>query len=219
MYLVTTTPGFIIESRPRGESGKVFSIFTRDLGLIMVSAQGIRLEKSKLRFHSQEYSFGEFSFVRGKEYWRLTNANQSQDESSNPRETNRNGRNAIKVAGKQKNEKAKNSSELKEIIGRIVLLLRRLLHGEEAHPELFDHIEKSFNFLKLANNLSGEQLKTTESVIVFRILHLLGYVGADKKLNPKITADNLSVQLLDEVGSQRMNINAHINKALKESHL
>ncbi|MEK7609826.1 MAG: recombination protein O N-terminal domain-containing protein [Patescibacteria group bacterium] len=217
--MVTTTPGFIIESRPRGESGKVFSIFTRDLGLIMVSAQGIRLEKSKLRFHSQEYSFGEFSFVRGKEYWRLTNANQLRDESRKSQETNWDGRNAIRATGKQKNEKAKNSSELKEIIGRIVLLLRRLLHGEEAHPELFDHIEKSFAFIESSEDLSDIRLKTTESVIVFRILHLLGYIGADKKLNPKITADNLGVQLLDEVGSQRMNINAHINKALKESHL
>ena len=73
-YTIITTPGFIIGSRPRGEAGKLLSIFTRDLGLVLASAQGIRLEKSKLRYAARDYSFGEYSFVKGKEFWRLTDA-------------------------------------------------------------------------------------------------------------------------------------------------
>ena len=52
----------------------MISIFTRDLGLVFASAQGIRFEKSKLRPFTRDYSFGQFSFVKGKEYWRLTGA-------------------------------------------------------------------------------------------------------------------------------------------------
>ncbi|MEK9177832.1 MAG: recombination protein O N-terminal domain-containing protein, partial [Patescibacteria group bacterium] len=82
MYSITTTPGFIIDSRPYGEAGRLMSIFTRELGLVRATAQGIRLEKSKLRYSSQLYSFGIFSFVCGKEFWRLTNAReQSRNEA------------------------------------------------------------------------------------------------------------------------------------------
>lgn len=202
MYAIITTPGFVIESRPRGEAGKLLSIFTRDLGLILASAQGIRLEKSKLRYHSQEYSFGEFSFVRGKEFWRLTSANELNglQLSTSPAMT-------------------------KELIGRIASLLRRLLHGEEPHPELFEHLERSTRFLFDHNDqdreagLSNKQFEILESVVVFRILHLLGYIGNDKNLDPRLTAGQLSIEFLDEVVEQKGNINRHINKALKESHL
>src|SRR5690349_10081885 len=74
MYSIITTEGFIIDSRPSGEAGKLLYIFTKDHGLVMATAQGIRLEKSKLRYFIQDYSFGVYSFVKGKEYWRLTNA-------------------------------------------------------------------------------------------------------------------------------------------------
>lgn len=207
MYAITTTPGFIIESRPRGEAGKLLSIFTRDLGLVLASAQGIRLEKSKLRYHSQEYSFGEFSFVRGKEFWRLTSANGDSRRST------------LRVVRRVdlRNEQ--------ELIGRIALLLRRLLHGEEPHPELFEHLEGSTRFLFDHNDqnreagLSIKQFEILESIIVFRILHLLGYIGNDKNLDPRLIAGQLSIEFLDEVAEQKGNINRHINKALKESHL
>lgn len=222
MYAIHTTPGFIIESRPSGEAGKLLSIFTRDLGLVWAVAQGIRLEKSKLRYHAQEYSFGEFSFVRGKEFWRLTST----------------GALVLRRSILRNDSTLRSDLSFSDLIARIALLLRRLLHGEEAHPELFEHIEASFLFLEnptnLANSthystdsthtkdptkLSAEQMQTLESIIVFRILHLLGYIGVDKNLDARLVAEPLSIKLLDETVGQRMDVNRHINKALRESHL
>ncbi len=211
MYTIHTTPGFIIESRPRGEAGKLLSIFTRDLGLVLATAQGIRLEKSKLRYHSQEYSFGEFSFVRGKEFWRLTNAGKVQGTSDKVQ-----GGPTSFLSGSELRKASKNETEL---ISRIALLLRRLLRGEEAHPELFDHIESAVNFLKSSPEFTSEQSQTLESIIVFRILHLLGYVGIDKKISAELISQPLSIKLIDEAVGQRMVLNQHINKALRESHL
>ncbi|MEK7641929.1 MAG: recombination protein O N-terminal domain-containing protein [Patescibacteria group bacterium] len=191
MYAIHTTPGFIIESRPKGEAGKLLYIFTRDLGLVMASAQGIRLEKSKLRYHSQEFSLGEFSFVRGKEFWRMTNAQASKNVISG-------------------------------IVPRVALLLRRLLHGEEAHPELFDHVEESFDFIKKnigTSLVSDEHLRALESLIVFRIVHLLGYVGTDKDISVQMISAPLTIELLDTVAGHRVAMNKHINKALRESQL
>jgi DNA repair protein RecO len=197
MYAIHTTPGFIIESRPSGEAGKLLAIFTRDLGLVWAVAQGIRLEKSKLRFHSQEYSFGEYSFVRGKEFWRLTSANES----------------------KEKDAERNLGREAKELVGRVALLLRRLLQGEESHTELFAEIESAVDFMHTNNLLSQEQFQTLESLIIFRILKLLGYIGSDKQLDLRMVTEPFSVAMLDETAGQRMELNKHINKALRESHL
>ncbi|MDQ2932968.1 MAG: DNA repair protein RecO [bacterium] len=194
MYPITTTSGFIIESRPTGEAGKVLSIFTRDLGLVRASAQGIRFEKSKLRYHAQEYSLGEFSFVRGKEVWRMTNADQVESFTTL-------------------------HTTAQELIARVALLLRRLLHGEEPHAELFEHIESLFIFLKSIPALSNEHSNILESLTMYRILAALGYIAPDKKIDSRILNEELGVFFLDEIGGQRMTLNAHINKALKESHL
>ncbi|MEN9524452.1 MAG: hypothetical protein RL536_521 [Candidatus Parcubacteria bacterium] len=196
MYTITTTPGFIIESRPSGETGKLLSIFTRDLGLVLASAQGIRMEKSKLRYHAQDYSFGRFSFVKGKEFWRLTNAEE--------------------VA---RRDLARGTRSRLALTSRIALILRRLLHGEEANPELFDQIQSTTDFLIDSPDLNTEQLHNLESIIVYRILYLLGYIGTDKKVGTQFVFDQMSLKLIDDASKERQLLNQHINKALRESHL
>lgn len=189
MYAIHTTPGFIIGSRPYGEAGRMLSIFTRDLGLVTATAQGIRLEKSKLRYHTQPYSFGTFSLVRGKEFWRLTSAAS--------------GRGAR--AG--------------ELAARVALLLRRLLQGEEPHPELYEHVEACARFMGGHAGLSADDLKALESLTVLRILHALGYVGDDDGLGAALASTDLDQGLLREAAGKRTAMNRHINKALAESHL
>jgi DNA repair protein RecO len=192
MHAIHTTPGFIIGSRPSGEAGKMISIFTRDLGLVFASAQGIRFEKSKLRPFTQDYSFGRFSFVKGKEYWRLTSAQE---------------------------ERKMSTRKPYELTARIASLLERLLHGEEAHPELFDCIESANLFLIDSPSLNAEELETLESLIVIRMLHHLGYIGDTADLNGHVHSAELSEEILQSLKEKRATMNRHINKALRESHL
>ena len=197
MYDIQTTPGLIIDSRPYGEAGKILYIFTRDLGLVRVVAQGVRLEKSKLRYQAQNYSFGQFSLVRGKEYWRLVGveANKTEDPAQSSKES------------------------WLAILAPLALLLKRLLQGEEAHPELFLCLEACDQFLKKEEKLGNELEKTLESVMVFRILDRLGYIGTDRSLDGELRKNELSLALIESLGSKRLEINKHINRALKESHL
>ncbi len=198
MYAIHTTPGFIIDSKTYGEAGKTLSIFTRDLGLIRAVAQGVRLEKSKLRYYTQDFSLGIFSFVRGKEFWRLTSAQELD-------------------AGFKISDLTTGHSQ--ELIARLALLLRRLLHGEEPHQELFACIESCARFLAEQKEISDEHMKALESLIVLRIMDALGYIGKDGTLEKFKGSDQISTALLDEAKGERMLINQHINKALKESHL
>jgi recombinational DNA repair protein (RecF pathway) len=191
MYAIHTTPGFIIDSRPRGEAGKLLYVFTRDLGLVLASAEGIRLEKSKLRYYTGDYSFGTFSFVRGKEFWRMTSA-----------------------AGEESRDRSHS-----EFFARLSLLLRRFLTGEEPNAELFDAIKSCGDFLVTHAELEGEQLKSLESLIVLRMLQYLGYVGKDVQVGEFFTGPEITMELLDKAAPLRTVMNQHINKALKESHL
>jgi DNA repair protein RecO len=193
MHSIVTTPGFVIDSRAYGEADKIYYIFTRDQGLVRAVAQGIRLEKSKLRYHIRENEMGNFSLVRGKEVWRLTNAQESESSTKNSSNT--------------------------ELLARLSLILRRVLHGEEANPDLFCHIENLTEFLSTNIELTQEQVHTLESLVVLRALHSLGYVGNDADVQDCFTTQGVAIGLINSLISKRTLINKHINKAIKESHL
>ncbi|MFA6315384.1 MAG: recombination protein O N-terminal domain-containing protein [Candidatus Paceibacterota bacterium] len=193
MYHIRTTPGFIIGSRPFGEAGKAMSIFTREFGLLNVRALGIRLEKSKLRYHAREYTFGHFSLVKGKEYWRLTGA----ISDSTPLDS--------KIGN--------------GLLGKIAFILDRLLHGEDPNPELFDGVKACESFLRDNASLSRERACTLESLVMIRIMRELGYVGGKMEDLRYVDSIVLTIEILDEIAPKRQMMNKHINKALRESHL
>lgn len=64
----------MLSERPWREADRIYSILTRDLGLIRATAIGVRKEASKLRGSIEPVSLARISLVRGKEYWRLTSA-------------------------------------------------------------------------------------------------------------------------------------------------
>ena len=106
-----------------------------------------------------------------------------------------------------------------ELIAKIALLLKRLLQGEEPHPELFEVIMSCREFLVHSNLMTDEQKNTLESLIVMRMMRVLGYIGKDVFLDEHIISNAISLVLLDQLAWKRVDMNQHINKALKESHL
>jgi len=73
-YHIYTTKGIILSARPIKESDRLYSILTRDFGLIRAHAIGVRKSASKLRGALEPVSLSRISLVRGKEFWRLTSA-------------------------------------------------------------------------------------------------------------------------------------------------
>lgn len=201
MHAIVTTPGFVIDSRSYGEADKLYSIFTRDLGLIKAVAQGIRLEKSKLRYHVREHNLGMFSLVRGRDMWRLTNAQGYRSDIGSIEAHVGPG----PVYG--------------ELLARVSLILRRILHGEEPNPTLFEHIKNCVEFLTTTDLISEDHMQTLESLTVARILHALGYVSQDEEIKGCISSLPFTRELLEQTTPQRLVVNKHINKAIKESHL
>lgn len=112
-YHIYTTRGIVLSERPTQEADRIYTIMTRDLGLVRAIAIGVRKEASKLRGNIEPFSLSSVSFVKGKNYWRLTSAEFIQSIPSIP------------------------------AIARPLVLLEKLIQGEVPNPELFDTIEKA----------------------------------------------------------------------------
>ena len=184
-YHIYTTPGFIVGSKPYGESGKFFLVFTRELGMVGATAQGIRLSKSKLRYHVSDFSYNLFSFVRGKEMWRMTGVNDIDQE------------------------KIKDHQNKKTFIN-ILLLLARLLSGEEKNEILFNIVERFYIELCSRNR----DTEIMEYITVFRILDCLGYIK-----EKRFAIEGYSDEIIEEVKNNKKVILEEINDALRESQL
>ena len=103
-------------------------MFTRNFGLILAQVQSIRNLKSKLRYSLQDLSYSNIDLVRGKGGWRIISA--------------RNKENIFHIL---------NTSEhivAMTMLSRIVILLRRLVKGEEENQQLFSDIMSLYDVLK-----------------------------------------------------------------------
>ncbi len=193
MHTIFETDCFILRSVPSGEANKVFELFTKEFGLLRATAQGVRHLKSKLRYTLTDFALVRVSLVRGKEYWRITTALKIDDAMT-----------------------AIPDRASREVLVRIAALLRRLLQGEESHPELFVLMLTVFEILKVA---STEQRMAIEEVAVLRVLTLLGYVQDDPMLRELAQGQEFSVAVLEQATLLRKQMVTEINRALRASSL
>lgn len=164
-YHIYTTKGIVLAERPMREADRIYTIMTRDLGLVRAMATGVRREASKLRGNIEPFSLSSISFVKGKDYWRLTSAEFIKNISSSPS------------------------------IARPLALIEKLVQGEAPNSELFDAVEEAIIFYPdLSRALSREHGRGTsepyneifEIRLVSQILLHLGYLKkADLDLDKK----------------------------------
>src|ERR1035437_2783875 len=185
MHHIYHTEGFILESNNFGETGKYYFIFTRDLGMICASAQGVRKMSSKLRFVLQDFSYVKIDFVHGKDFWRVTSTSKTS-----------------RLEGLSKN------SATLEVLINVSRLLKRLLSGEEANEVLFSDLLQGFSILEKSN--TKDELRNIEAIIVLRLLSNLGYIGGDEALKSFIKSP-FEENLLFEVSNNRTRILHQIN--------
>ena len=190
------TPGLVLSSRGVGEANSLFSIFTRELGMIEASAQAVREVKSKLRFSLRDFSLTELSLVRGKQGWKITSAVLESNFAD------------ISGAG----------SEMLLVAARIFTLLQRMVAGEEKNDILFDMLRSAFRFLA-TEPLSEEELASAECIIVLSVLHELGYLQDESTFQPFVGKVEWSRELVRSASPLRTKIIAQINTSLRESQM
>ena len=189
------TKGIVIESFDVKEANKSYWIFTRDLGMVVAAAQGVRLSASKLRFSLQPLSMVDISLVRGRAYWRVVNAKEISNVywriNSSP----------YSVA----------------MISRVLRLLRRLVTGEEKNEALFDRLYEGLMYLS-SDLPDSQEVMNLEFILLFQILYNLGYFAPPPELLWCIN-DPLSPAMINGMSTYRLRAAALINSSIKETQL
>lgn len=192
-YHIYTTKGVSLSYRSRREADRTYSILTRDLGLLRVTAGGVRKEGSKLRGGLEPFTFGKVSVIRGADSWRITSAAAEFNLAA--------------------------SVERRVLVSfkRVFSLLERLVAGEEDHPELFDLLESAAVFA-LDTELTEEEAANLEVLLVWRTLYLLGYI-AKTDAEEKFYSAPFSQELLSHSSSSKPRMIEKINEGLEASGL
>jgi len=157
-HQIYLTEGIIIKKRDFGEADRLFWIYTEKFGMIMTSAKGVRLEKSKLRGGLHLFSYGKFALISSREFWKIVDA-QDICHAKN-----------IELAGK---------------FSGIAGLLLRMIKGQERNNFLWQELKGLFLAL-FKNKTEEKDLKDLEINFNAKILRELGYVADLPKTRKEI---------------------------------
>lgn len=157
--------------RPHRERDMVVYALTRDLGLVVATARGMRSRSSKLSSALLDLSLAKISLVKGRRSWRITTVTLIRNAAAEL---------------KQKRERLLP-------LARISLLLSKLIRGEEKHPSLYDEFESSVEMLLDKEDLDPENW---ELFIVAKILAELGYMPKDEVVRTPEEAGDSRKRLL-----------------------
>ena len=153
-YKVYTTEAFVLGARDTGESSRVYTLFTRDLGLVQGYAKSVRMVRSKLKHHLDGHAYLRVSFVRGAEYWRIIGAEGLLSPGDNFQHI--------------------------RAYARVFDLLRRFLGLDDAHTGLFDELANSY---KSTSHLiwPSKEAGDLEALLALRTMDHLGYVASNER--------------------------------------
>ncbi|MSR70560.1 DNA repair protein RecO [Candidatus Kaiserbacteria bacterium] len=185
------TEGIVLGKRGVGEANTLVFVLTEQLGLVRAKATSARRESSKLRYGLETLSRGRYTFVRGKNEWRLTGADEvSRDYcSATPAQCKR--------------------------LGQVSRLLLRLVLGAEHTPELYQTVRKGFESLAHTEHNAD----SVECVLVLRILAHLGYLPSLPTLAPFVETDAFTPELAAEAAASRKLLIKLINESLQATGL
>jgi DNA repair protein RecO (recombination protein O) len=195
-YHIYTTKGFVLKGLPSGEADKYYYMLTEELGLVVANARSVRKSESKLSAGLEDFSFGTFSFIRGKHSWKIIS---SQPEI-----------NTYRSLGKHPQKRL--------ALSRFLALTRRLVTGESVHKELFS-LTHAFSQALLKAEGDQKELLAIESLAILRLLFELGYMNPRPEYEAMTRNQNFDVENITAVLSLQKQILADINSSLAASQL
>lgn len=164
----------------------LYSIYTKDFGMVFASATSVRMSKSKLRPHLFVGVLLSFTILKSKTGWRLVEVRQA-GEMISPRSVGY------------------------KIFARMLSVLRSLIHGEEKNESLFGVIENIYYLILQRND--REISEGVEMLGMIKILGALGY-GTDIGIAKYIDKD-FDDGVLAGILLEKKDIVKEINRSLK----
>lgn len=194
MYHIYKTKGIILSGNGAGESNRKVLMFGRETGLIRCSVQSGRSLHSKLRAGVQDYTLGNYSLIRGKNEWKLVGFEYEKN-----------------LFDKVRGNKIKT-----EILGSISLLLSKILEEGGDSKEIFDITLKFFESIE---NVDDETVRSTECLVLLKILNRLGFLRADPDLVLCIEEPHISPESIQTVSTHKSKTIKLINESLNAANI
>ena len=149
MHTIYHSDAFVLKKQSSGEANVRVWLFTKEFGVIVAMVQGIRKTGAKLSMQLSEYALVSVDLVRGKDVWRLVSVRE------------------IDAPFLHTNIER----PIARAFVRVLLMVERFCHGEEAHPELFSHLTECLNLLS-EKNIAAENF---DAFALWKVMVLLGY--------------------------------------------
>lgn len=154
-YQTYITEALVCGSWDSNTADKNFLLFAREAGMVHVHAKSVREERSKQRFALQDASYVRATLIRGKTGWKIASAEPivnfyttCEDRAS------------------------------RALVRNVILLLRRVMHGEVQHHALFDDVVEVLRHPAITAH------PAVQAILSLRILYALGYVRHEPSYAP-----------------------------------
>ncbi len=191
MHTLISLHAFVLGSAPEGEANKVLTLLTETHGLVRAHAQGIRLERSKLRYLVTDGAQVQVTLVRGRDVWRLVNAREVEG-----------------VCGSE-------SLVVRAALRRVRALTLRLVRGEGDPCGTYALL--CGGFMALCGETDVASVRLREALLVARLLAAQGYLRVTQETSHLIHTTSYEVHTM--VQSDLRTLIRSVNEALRESHL
>jgi len=190
MYEKYTTDAIVLSQFEHGEQDRIFTLFTRDFGLVRAQARAVRTMGSKMRTALTLFAPTSLSLVRGTRGWRIAGARADFFEPL--------------------------SEDGVYAYSRIVHLVTRLVRGEEKNQYLFDVLHGARIACTNPHPLS---IASSELLCVARVLYALGYLSPQALTAALFTHAHYEEKDLHTVEGVKGDMVTTVNKALSETQL
>lgn len=150
MHQIYHTEAVVLKSSSHGEANKRVWLFTKELGVVVATVQGVRKSGAKLASHIVDYAKVYVDLVQGKDVWRLISA-RSIDTP---------------IYGKER-------TSLARAYVRTLAAVERFLVGEGADTVLYEHVQACIMVLKEKNF----DAKFFDTLSLWKMLVYLGYIA------------------------------------------
>lgn len=192
-YRIHHIEGIVLQAEESGEFDRSLMVYSREYGLIYISAKSVRRSVSKRRFAIQIYSRAKMDLVHGKRGWILASAGIL--------DTNRD---LWLHAGRAR------------VFAEGIEFLKRLVRGPEPEPALYDDI---VSFCEYLGRAEKEQVcRAIGLLFMIRTLVALGYweekLGDEKFLKEEYSRDALLAVL-----EERQMLVKRVGRALEATQL
>lgn len=191
MYEKYTTDALVLADKERGEHDKVFTLYTRDFGLVHARASAVRKMSSRMRPALSLFAPASVSLVRGTQGWRIAGARESASNSL--------------------------TTQGVHAFARVVQLLIRLVHGEGENKYLFETLIGARDIFSIQG--SSATVASAELLCVARTLYSLGYLSPAALTAALFVHTHYAEDVLGVVDRERDHMLRTVNSALVETQL